>query len=174
MNLMTYPIVQLMFEKKEDLLVILTKILSSYFIAFDDKFIYSYLPKLLNFSIENNKFFKYIDFCYQIFDMKDNDYIKRLEMILGYPTLIIRPVTNSNDNKNNSNQKWPLFGAELIKNNNNDIKTEIYKYSSFKKDFCILSYFLPCETELKGRKVKYTLEEDNKKALVFKLISKCF
>ena len=174
MNLMTYPIVQLMFEKKEDLLVILTKILSSYFIAFDDKFIYSYLPKLLNFSIENNKFFKYIDFCYQIFDMKDNDYIKRLEMILGYPTLIIRPVTNSNDNKNNSNQKWPLFGAELIKNNNNDIKTEIYKYTSFKKDFCILSYFLPCETELKGRKVKYTLEEDNKKALVFKLISKCF
>ena len=61
-------------------------------------------------------------------------------MALGYPTLIIRPITNSNDNINKSNQKWPLFGSELIKFNNNDLKTKIYKYISFKKNFCILSY----------------------------------
>jgi len=169
-KLMTYPIIQLMFEKDDDLLVILMKILSSYYIDLEDKFIYSYLPKLLSFSNENNLFNKYIDFCYKIFDWKDHDYIKRLEMILGYPTLIIRPITNSGDN----NQKWPLFGAELIKYNNNDIKTEIYKYISFKKDFCILSYFLPCETELKEGKVKNPLNEDIKKGLVSKLISKCF
>ena len=173
-NLITYPVTQLMFEWKDDLLVILMNILSSSYPPFHDKFIYNYLPKLLDFSIENNKFFKYIDFCYKIFDIKDYYYIKRLEMVLGYPTLIIRPITNSNDNINKSNQKWPLFGSELIKYNNNDIKTEIYKYTSFKKDFCILSYFLPCETELKERKVKYTLKEDNKKALIFQLISKCF
>jgi len=107
--------------------------------------------------------------------MKDSNYIKRLEMILGYPTLIIKPITASNDNKNSRNQKWPLFGTELIKNNNNNLKTEIYKYISFKKDFCILSFLLPCESELKeGGKIKNTIKEDNKKALVFQLISKCF
>jgi len=170
----TYPVFQLMFEKNVDLLLILMKILVEYCTSFDNKFIYDYLPKLLNFSLENNKLFNYIDFCYKIFDMKDSNYIKRLEMILGYPTLIIKPITASNDNKNSRNQKWPLFGAELIKDNNNDLKTEIYKYISFKKDFCILSFLLPCESELKEGKIKITFEEDIKKTLVFKLISKCF
>ena len=173
MELMKYDIIQLMFEMKDDLLVILIKILSSCYWHFNNKVIYSYLPNLLKFSLENNKFFEYINFCYNLFDMKDVQYKTRLEMILGYPTIIIKPITTSNDNKKNLGQKWPLFGSELIKFNNNDLKTKIYKYISFKKNFCILSYLLPCDTELKEEKIKYKTD-DNKQKLIFQLISKCF
>ena len=67
-------------------------------------------------------------------------------------------------------QKWPIFGAELIKNNNNDLKTEIYKYISFykKKQFCILSYLLPFSSENNN-----ILLNNDKVSLIYKLILKC-
>ena len=174
MELMKYDIIQLMFNMKNDLLVILIKILSSLYQYFNNKLIYCYLPNLLKFSLENNKFNEYVNFCYNLFDMKDVQCISRLKMILGYPTLIIKPITASCGNKKNIDQKWPLFGSELIKYNNNDLKTQIYKYISFKKKFCILSYILPYDTELKEEKIKYNITDDNIKKLIFQLISKCF
>jgi len=173
-ELLEYDIIKLMFEMKNDLLVILIKIFSSCYQDFNNTFIYKYLPNLLKFSLENNKFCEYISFCYKLFDMKDAQYKTRLKMILGYPTIIIKPIATNSNNKKNMDQKWPLFGYELIKYNNNNLKTNIYKYISFKKNFCILSYLLPCDTRLNEEKIKYPITNDDIKKLIFKLISKCF
>lgn len=169
-----YPIFQLIFEKKDYLLVILIKILTSSDDKFDNKIIYRYLPKLLRFSLESNCFMKYINFCYELLDMKDEINLKRMKIILGYPRLIIKPRPNNNNKENKEDQKWPLFGAELIKYNNYDLKTEIYKYSSFHSNFCILSYLLPCETELDKKDKKYIINNSNLEELTYQLISKCF
>ena len=76
--------------------------------------------------------------------------------------------------ENKAEQKWPLFGAELIKYNNYDLKTEIYKYSSFHTNFCILSYLLPCKSELEKKDKKYIINDSNLEELTYQLISKCF
>ena len=169
-----YPIFQLIFEKKDKLLVILTKILTNNDDKFDNSVIYGYLPKLLKFSLEKDCFVKYIRFCYELLDMKDEINLERMKIILGYPRLIIKPMSKNNKIENQPEQKWPLFGAELIKYNNYDLKTEIYKYSSFHNNFCILSYLLPYKNELEEKDKKYIISDSNLEELAYQLISKCF
>ena len=169
-----YQNFQLIFEKKDSLLVILTKILTYNDDKFDNSVIYGYLPKLLKFSLEKDCFMKYISFCYDLLDIKDEINIERMKIILGYPRLIIKPISKNNNIENKEEQKWPLFGAELIKYNNYDLKTEIYKYSSFHNNFCILSYLLPCKSELEKKDKKYIINDSNLEELAYQLISKCF
>ena len=169
-----YQNFQLIFEKKDDILVMLTKILTYNDDKFNNSVIYGYLPKLLKFSLENDCFMKYVSFCYDLLDIKDEINIERMKIILGYPRLIIKPISKSNNIENKAEQKWPLFGAELIKYNNYDLKTEIYKYSSFHTNFCILSYLLPCKSELEKKDKKYIINDSNLEELTYQLISKCF
>ena len=173
-KILEYPIFQLLFEIKDDLLVILTKILTNNDDKFNNSVIYGYLPKLLKYSLENDCFMKYINFCYELLDIKDEINLERMKIILGYPRLIIKPITNNNIKEEKVEQKWPLFGAELIKYNNYKLETEIYKYSSFHNNYCILSYLLPCKAELDKKDGKYNINESNLEELTYQLISKCF
>ena len=68
----------------------------------------------------------------------------------------------------------PLFGYELIINNNNDIKTEIYKYECFykKNKFCLLSYFLPYSKE-SNEKTDIQISNDEIKNRIIELLLMC-
>ena len=160
---------ELIFDKDSDLLFILIKILQYKDKDFSDKYNIIILPSLLDLSIKNQKLMKFIELCYNIIDIKDNICLSRMKQILGFPTMIIKPKLNKNKQK----QKWPIFGAELIKNNNNNLKTEIYKYTCFykKKQLCILSYILPYSGEQKYN--NKLLTHDNIKEMVKNILLKC-
>ena len=169
--LLKNDIAQLFFDKTSDLLFILIKILEYKDKDFSDNFNISCLPSLMEFSIKNGKLMRFIEFLYNIIDIKDDYCIGRMKQLIGTPTMIIKPKTN---NENESRQKWPIFGAQLIKNNNNDLKTEIYKYISFykKTPFCILSYLLPYTNDNKNNNNEL-LSNDNRKVLIYQLILRC-
>ena len=170
-KLFTQSIAQLLFDKDFDLLNILTKILQYQDKSFSDKFNFEYLPSLLECSKKNDKLIRFIELCISIVNIKDNLCIERMKQIIGYPVLIIKP----NKYSDNKQQKWPLFGAQLILNNNNDLKTEIYKYICFyrKQKLCILSYFLPCISEKEANTKKdEEIPEDTINSLIFELIIK--
>jgi len=166
-------IIEIFFDRASDLLFILIKIFEYKDKDFSDKFNISCLPSLMDFSIKNEKIIRFIELLYIIIDIKDDNCLNRMKQLLGFPTLVIKPKSN-NEKVENKRQKWPIFGAELIKNNNNDLKTEIYKYISFynKKPFCILSYLLPYTS---GNNNYYKLiSHDNRKIMIYQLILKCF
>ena len=175
-KLFNYKLLELFFERDNQLLFMLVKILQYEDINFSTKFNIKFLPSLMEFAIQNSKLIIYLELCYNIIDIKDEHCLERMKLILGFPTMIIKPlINNENNNKeNNNNQKWPLFGAELIKNNNNDLKTEIYKYISCSKNkFCILSYLLPYEGE-KNENTKRDLDNMiDIKSMIYQLILKC-
>ncbi len=159
---------QLFFDNDRNLLNILIKIFQNE----DRQFTYKYnlfcLPYLMEYSIKNKKsVVLFLEFCYNIIDIKDKYCLERIKQILGIPTLIIKP-------KSQINQKWPLFGAELIKNNNKDLKTKIYKYISlYKMKFCILSYLLPYEEENENENNdNILLDLEKRKTLIYQLITK--
>ena len=160
---------ELLFVKDSELLLILIKILEYKDLDFSDKYNINCLPSLLEYSIKNQKLVDFFELCYNILDIRDDICIRRMKQLLGFPTMIIKPKVN----KENKEQKWPIFGAELIKNNENDLKTEIYKYTCFskKKQFCILSYFLPYSGDNKNN--NDLLSSDNKKKMIHELLSIC-
>ena len=166
-NYLTIKNIEKIFDKDNDLLIMLIKILEYKDKSFTDKFNLEYLPSLFKFSKSKGKIFRFIELCIHIIDIKDNLCIERMKQLLGYPTLIIKPVTKK------SGQKWPLFGAQLIKNNNNNLKTEIYKYICFnkKQKFCILSYLLPCTSEINSTN-NIDFPEDNIDTLIYELLIK--
>ena len=168
-NYLSIPIIEKIFDKDNELLVMLIKILEYKDKSFTDKLNLEYLPSLFKFSKSKGKLFRFIELCIHIIDIKDDLCIERMKQLLGYPTLIIRPVTEE------SGQRWPLFGAQLIKNNNNDLKTEIYKYICFnkKQKFCILSYLLPCTSEINSKN-NIDFPEDNIDTLIYELLLKIF
>ena len=165
-------LLEFFFEKNSKLFFSLIKIFENNDTTFSNQFNIFCLQKLIEYSIKNDKLILFIELCYNIIEVKDENCIERMKQVLGFPTLIIKPkIINGKDE--NKNQKWPLFGSELIKKNNNDLKTEIYKYICFsKKKLCILSYLLPCESEM-NENGKELLSDENIKVMIYKLISIC-
>ena len=150
-NIITLPIIETIFEKDNDLLLILLKILEYNDKSFTDRCNLEYLPSLMKSSKKKDKLIKFIELCMNIIDIKDDLCLERMKQILGLPVLIVKPkIFSANTDDKIDQQKWPLFGAQLILNNNNDLNTEIYKYTCFyrKQKFCILSYLLPCRSEI--------------------------
>ena len=172
--LLNYELIELIFENNEDLLHILIKILQYQDKNYSDNFNIYHLPPLMEYAIKNNKLINYIKFCYNIIDMKDEFCIERMKQIIGFPTMIIKPLLYKDQSQN---QRWPLFGAKLIKYNNNNLKTEIYRYRSCynKKKLCILSYLLPYSGELntKNKDKLVKLNDENIRMLSYELILKC-
>ena len=160
---------ELFLDKDSELLFILIKILEYKDLDFSDKYNIKCLPSLLEYSIQNQKLAEFFELCYNIIDIRDDICLRRMKQILGFPTMIINPKLN----KENIEQKWPIFGAELIKKNDNDPKTEIYKYTCFskKKQFCILSILLPYSGDKKNN--NELLTRDNMKKRVHELLSIC-
>ena len=76
---------------------------------------------------------KLMKIIFSILDIRDKFVLKRIKILLGFPTLIMIP----------SNDIITKFGINLL---NNDINKEMYEYSNFnliKKGRCILSYLFP-------------------------------
>ena len=160
---------ELFFSRDMELLIIFIKILEYKDEEFTDKYNITCLPSLLEYSTKNHTIINFIKLCYNIIDIRDDICIRRMKQLLGFPTMIIKPKLN----KENKEQKWPIFGAELIKNNDNDLKTQIYKYTCFskKKQLCVLSYLLPYSGDKKNNNELLTL--DNIKRMIHELLLLC-
>ena len=102
---------------------------------------------------------KLMKIIFSILDIRDKFVLKRIKILLGFPTLIMIP----------SNDIITKFGINLL---NNDINKEMYEYSNFnliKKGRCILSYLFP-SYYYKNEENK--LEEKDKCDLIYELINR--
>ena len=104
---------------------------------------------------------KLMKLIFSILDIKDTFVLKRIKLLLGFPTLVMI----------SSNDIISKFGINLL---NNDINKEIYEYCNYnfmKKDNCVLSYLFPsCYNKNDENK----LEEEDKCDLIYELIKRCF
>ena len=169
-------VLELLYEKEKELLFKLLQILEYNDKNFSKNFNLNNLPFLLEKSIKKKELVLFIKLCYNLIDIKDDYCIERMKQILGFPTMIIRPIKGqkNNEQERNDNKKWPLFGSELIKNEKN-IKAEIFKYICFynKNKLCVLSYLLPCSCEIYINKENELLDDNIIKEMAKQLISKC-
>ena len=112
-----------------------------------------------NENIRKNQI-KLMKLIFAILEIKDQFVLKRIKILLGFPSLVMIP----------SNNIIPKFGINLL---NNDINKEIFEYSNFnlaKKNNCVLSYLFPsCYYKNEENK----LEEKDRCDLIYELINIC-
>ena len=166
-----------LFKEKKDLLFMLLTILEHNSNSATSDFV-GFTFKLFELYERKGKLEKYLeDLLYLILtQVKVNDKLsfERLNIFLGYPTLVIKDIPrklqkkrqpnaynnydddddhnngdNDNDNeseeKEKKEQKWPLFGERLI---NGNIYKNIYRYKSNNnryKNRCLLNLLFPYE-----------------------------
>ena len=137
-------IVELLFEERVDLLIILVKILQYDQEDFSFQFNIQNVLELFEYSIKNDKIMDIIKVLYGILEINDKYTFKRINYILGYPTMIIKHIKKkSNDNndlyeeekkeeedkkedvENERINNWPLFGERLILEKNEQDKNNI-------------------------------------------------
>ena len=177
-------IIELLFNEKLDLLIILIKLLQNNEPKFSQVFNSQNLLDLFIYSTNINKISDMNKILFGILEINDQYTINRLNYILGYPTLVIKDSKNKNEipsplesQKNilydeeekkedeTSKEKkvkyqWPLFGERLIQEKGNaefKLKRHIYKYISYSHehvDFCLLSRLMP-EIDEDGQIVNY-------------------
>ena len=102
---------------------------------------------------------KLLKFIIEILQINDKYTPNRIEFLMGYPTLVI---------KKDKEKNISLFGVSLM---NNDIKTEIFKYTSYnhiKKERCLLAFLFPSSYE---QNEENQLDENDRNDLIYKLIS---
>ena len=137
----THSIVELLFEERIELLIILIKILEYEEVSFSIDFNTDNIYDLFEYSIKNNKIDDMIKILYGILEINDTVTFNRINSILGYPTMIIKQVKNMNskDNKESYEEEkkeeeedkkeiikkekdnvWPLFGERLILEENEE------------------------------------------------------
>ena len=167
-------ILKMFYEKNSKFLFTLIEILEKENSNFSKTFNFKYIPSLLEFSTEKKNLISFIDLCLALINIKDSYCLERMKQLLGFPVMIIKPIEKNQKNIK-MNQKFPFFGYELIKNNNYDIKTEIYKYECFykKKKLCLLSYFLPDSDEKIDKNISEMLNNDIIKGKIDDLLLKC-
>ena len=138
-------IVELLFEERVDLLIILVKILQYDHHDFSFQFNIENILELFEYSIKNNKIMDIIKVLYSILEINDKYTFTRINYILGYPTMIIKHIKKKNnddndlyeeekkeeeedkkeDAENENINKWPLFGERLILEENEQNKHDI-------------------------------------------------
>ena len=158
-NKISSNIVELLFNEKIELFIILIKMLQYNELKFSNEFNIENIYQLFIFSFAKNKVYDMIKILFAILEINDNVTFQRLNYILGYPTLVIKQIENKEEengnlieekkeneeeeNKNIEKEKsnyWPLFGERLIidqtgqiSENNNDskniLKRHIFKYT---------------------------------------------
>ena len=136
----TSSIVELLFDERVELLIILIKILEYNEIDFSNEFNSEHIYQLFEYSIKNNKLMDMIKILFSILEINDNFIFHRINFILGYPTLIIKQsktddekneIKNTYEEKKENNEEeeinkeekgnkiyWPLFGERLIMEEN--------------------------------------------------------
>ena len=176
-------IIDLLFNEKLELLIILIKLLQYNEPKFSQIFNSQNLLDLFIYSTNINKVSDMNKILLGILEINDQYTINRLNYILGYPTIVIKDFKNANipsskseEEKNNLydeeekkeeevtkekvQQQWPLFGERLIQEKGNaefKLKRHIYKYRSYNHehdDFCLLSRMMP-EIDEDGQIVNY-------------------
>ena len=152
----TQSIVELLFDERIELLIILIKILQYNELDFSLEFNIKHINELFDYSLKKNKIMDMIQILYGILEINDTFSFQRINSILGYPTLIIKQIKKDDDNTNeNSNilyeekkendeedkikkveerkNYWPLFGERLIfedneKSSENDLTLKLKKH----------------------------------------------
>ena len=181
-------IVELLFEEKIELLILLVVIFEYNDQGFSLRFNTQELYELFKYSKEKNKYEDFVYLLFNIITINDSFSYLRSYFVLGYPTLIIKPIprenkindsdSDENDNENENNninennnldksQQWPLFGSELLKE---DINNEIYQYinphHSLKNNYCLLSLLFP----LNEKENKLKILNKYKKQIIYQII----
>ena len=191
-------IINVLFEERNDLLMILLTILVYEDIDFTKNFYFEFLIKLYDKYCDNEeKMSDLIDILLTLVKVNDKCTFERLYNILGFPNIIIKKIPrnkdsdndnsdNDKENKNDSSSKqkqnWPLFGAKLI---DGDIDKQIYEYICLNirdNSFCLLKLLFPNEEaedekeekEETDNKKKVKLSNEDKKNIILELFNNCF
>ena len=169
-------IINILFEERNDLLMILLTILVYEDINFTKEFYFEILIKLYEKYCDNEeKMNDLIDLLLTLAKVNDKYTFERLYNILGFPNIIIKQIPREND----SGQNWPLFGAQLIDRN---IDRQIYEYICMnirENSFCLLKLLFPNEdnedkNKQKDDKKKVKLSNEDKKNIIVELFKDCF
>jgi hypothetical protein len=115
--------------------------------------LYTYCDK--NQSKDKKLKYKLMKFILSLFEIIDKYTMNRIELLLGYPSLVFQ---------NNSNQ----FGVSLM---DNKIETQIYEYISYnhiKKERCVLAHLFP---SVYLENIDLNLDEQDRLDLIYELIS---
>ena len=188
-------IINVLFEERNDLLMILLTILVYEDIDFTRNFYFEFLIKLYEkYCYNEAKMMDLIDILLTLIKVNDKYTFERLYNILGFPNIIIKQIPrnndtdddnsnndkeNKNDNSSNQKQNWPLFGAKLL---DDDIDKPIYEYICMNirdNSFCLLKLLFPNEDtedkkEEKENKKKVKLSNEDKKNIILELFNNCF
>ena len=135
-------IVELLFDERVDLLIILIKMLQYNESNFSNEFNIENIYLLFEYSFRKNKLMDMMKVLLGILEINDKFTFQRINYILGYPTLIIKQINKIENNnelyeerkedeeekkeniKKERNNYWPLFGERLILEENDKIKIE--------------------------------------------------
>ena len=178
-------IIKYLFEEKNDLLIMILKIVAYNNIDFSKEFFYLLTVKLCNKVTKNDKLKDFLDILCALVTINDNCVFERLYNVLGYPNIIIKNIPRKRKTYNNSyyyndsdsdgnskeNEKenedpekprpnWPLFGERLI---NGDINKQIYEYIGLnhrKKTLCLLGLLFPNDNENEVKKEYNNCDDD--------------
>ena len=148
----------------ESLIIIINKIQKNN-IELSNKFNIEIIQELYEYCLkdkDNDKIrknqIKLIKLIFAILEIKDEFILKRIQILLGFPKLVMLQSDNI----------IPKFGVNLL---NNDINKEIFEYSNcnlIKKNNCVLSYLFPsCYYKNEENK----LEEKDRCDLIYELIN---
>ena len=177
-------VVDLLFEERVDLLIILIKILQYNEMQFSIEFNRENIQNLFISAYMLNKIKDMIKIIYGILEINDKISFHRINNILGFPIMVIKQneikkeernnkeekKENEEEEKNNKNKKdlWPFFGERLIEEENDEgdkdnsqkkLNKHIFRYNGIiqrNPKLCILALLFPYE-DIDKKKV------DNKK-----------
>ena len=154
-------ILKILFDSSLDILILFTKQLQYNDEKYTDEFNKKYIQKLYTY-VESNHLYddkiKLVKLIYGILEIIDKYTCNRIQMLLGYPTLIM---------KQTKENILPILGVGLM---NNDINQEIFKYINYnhiRKEKCILAILFPSSDRMDN---SYILEENDRLDLIYELI----
>ena len=154
-------IMKILFENSIDILILLVQQLQYNDQTYSNDFNKNYVQKLYAYC-ERNIFYddkiKLIRFIFGILEIIDRYSFDRIEILLGYPTIII---------KTNKDSLEPLFGVNLM--NNNNLDQEIFEYTNFnhiRKQRCILALLFPNSDDNKEN----ILKENDRLDFIYELM----
>ena len=157
-------ILKILFDSSLDILILFTKQLQYNDEKYTDEFNKKYIQKLYTY-VENNQLYndkiKIVKLIYGILDIIDKYTCNRIQMLLGYPTLIM---------KQTKGNILPILGVGLM--NNNNINQEIFKYINYnhiRKEKCLLAMLFP-SSDRKDNSI--ILEENDRLDLIYELIKR--
>ena len=155
-----------LFDSSIKLLILLIKRLQINNEKYSQLFNINYIQQLYTYCTKEKKLMKekqikIIKLIIAILGINDKYTINRIQLLLGYPTLVF---------KKNIEENISLFGVNIM---NNDINTEIYEYISYnqiKKERCLLSFLFPsCHRNNEENK----LDINDRNNLIYELINNC-